>query len=399
MKQTRIKSLLAIVCLAAAACSGLMIASTLGSETETRYSIPAISFEEREAQSSTRLYITAFQSYFISVVDPASGRSVHEIPVTSQQAGVAVAPDGTRLYVVDGQDREDGYLRILDTRSWKTIHEEAVADRAVLIGGNPVSLSSDGRWLVVQHHSYDENRPWQSLFDTKLLTFRPELASRMPTTRFRSATIAGRPGHPRVYAASESSMIALNSENLATLWTTEAPKSWHAPPALASRGDVLYGLYPQVEVGCPCTQGRVQVKRMSLQLRLWGASTGRTIEKIELTERLSVPKATIGRGYRGYLSISPDGSRLYIAWENRIWALNAQSLGVQGELALPFAVDGMCLSVDGKELYVLPTTAAVKEPVRGLWTIDADRLSILRNTTDWPRLWVTFMFAAPAPGG
>ena len=111
--------------------------------TESRLSIPAVSASELTTLSSTRIYLTAFQSYFISIVDPKSGHAVHKIYVESQQAGMAVSPDGLRLYVMDGHDYNEGFLRVFDTSSWKVIFEIPVANRAVLIGGNPLSLSGE----------------------------------------------------------------------------------------------------------------------------------------------------------------------------------------------------------------------------------------------------------------
>src|SRR5436309_14667105 len=122
---------------------------------ENRLTIPAVTESELAAASSTRIYLTAFQSYIISVIDPKSGHAIHEIDVQSQQAGIGVSPDGRRLYVLDGRDYNEGSLRVFDTASWQVIFEIPVANRAVLLCGNPLSLSGDGRWLLVQHYDSD----------------------------------------------------------------------------------------------------------------------------------------------------------------------------------------------------------------------------------------------------
>ena len=36
------------------------------------------------------------------MIDPLSGHVLREFPVVGSQAGIAVSPDGTRFYVVDG---------------------------------------------------------------------------------------------------------------------------------------------------------------------------------------------------------------------------------------------------------------------------------------------------------
>ena len=65
---------------------------------------------------------------------------------------------------------------------------------------------------------------------------------------------------------------------------------------------------------------------------------------------------------------------------------------------LTAAADGVALSIDGRELYLLPSTAgdlAVRE--RGMWSVDAVALKIVRRVSDWPQLLRPFMFGAPAP--
>ena len=140
------------------------------------HSLLTASPAERRTASDTRLYvISAFHSvqtgplYNISVVDPASGHVLHEIPVTGGAPGLAVSPDGKRLYVVDGE--ADGRLRVIDTATWQVIHQEPIADRALFRIGFPLSLSSDGRWLLVDHYSHTREIGWISVFDTWTLKF------------------------------------------------------------------------------------------------------------------------------------------------------------------------------------------------------------------------------------
>ncbi len=169
------------------------------SNLEQRKAIPPITDEERKKSSKTWLYIAGLQTYVVNVVDPMSGHALHEIPLMAQSPGVAVAPDGSRLYIVDGQ--RDGQLLVFDTATWEVIYREPVTHRAELIGGNPVSLSGDGRWLLAQHYNYNNGRRWTSVFDTRSLQFRPEGASVLQIPEgFRFMRMAGRPGHPRLYA-------------------------------------------------------------------------------------------------------------------------------------------------------------------------------------------------------
>ncbi|PYV82008.1 MAG: hypothetical protein DMG05_28895, partial [Acidobacteria bacterium] len=332
------------------------------------------------------------------VIDPKSGHATHEINVQSQQAGIAVSPDGRRLYVLDGRDYDEGFLRVFDTASWQVIFEIPVPSRAVLLGGNPLSLSGDGRWLLVQRYSYDTEGAPTSIFDTTLLRFRSGLSldSLLPNT-LHFTRMAGRPGHTRIYADLEGALQSFSSTELAPLWTSSTPKTREPGLVISPDEKRLYGLYPDVINGCPGPEGRMPANRMKLLLTVWQTATGRVIRQTDLTQTISVPKATIGRGNRGYLAMSSDGETLYAGWENRLWALDSGTFNLKIELALPFAVDGMTSSVDGTELYLLPTTAATRHPTPGLWTVATESLQLIRHTEDWPRLRVPFMFSGPAP--
>jgi len=73
---------------------------------------------------------------------------------------------------------------------------------------------------------------------------------------------------------------------------------------------------------------------------------------------------------------------------------------VTAELVLPAPVDGLALSKDGSELYLLPAFSGdlvVRET--SLWTVDATALTLIRHASDWPLLTMPLMFAAPAPEG
>jgi hypothetical protein len=82
-----------------------------------------------------------------------------------------------------------------------------------------------------------------------------------------------------------------------------------------------------------------------------------------------------------------------------LWALDAETLQVVQELRLPAPVDGMVQSVDGRELYLLPSMSgnlAVRN--LGMFTVDAATLEMENHVEDWPRLKIPFFFTAPAPG-
>lgn len=361
--------------------------------------LPTASPEERQAASNTWLYLLAFQSGAVSVIDPRSGHALYTIPTEGDRAGMAVAPDGVRLYVVDGL--QAGRLRVFDTATWEVIHQEPVAKRARMFI-NPITLSGDGRWLVVRHYDYDREQAWTSVFDTRRLAFLPDGTWSLTdcSDNILLVGLLGRPDHERLYAECGNSVIALDADTLEPLWETPAPLSPHPDLDLASDGRLLFGLYPQVQTRVG-SNGHRRATETDLRLIVWGTQAGHRVHDIALSEQVTVPPATIGRGDAGYLAITPDGERLYVAWEDRLWALSTESLKVVAELDLPAPVDGMALSPDGRALYLLPATAGdLKVRGHGLWSVDATALELVRRTPDWPEnlnLFAADLVAASAP--
>jgi len=106
---------------------------------------------------------------------------------------LAVSPGGARLYVADWLSGQEGQLRIFDTANWQVVHREPLPDLIRLLGGNPRTLSPDGRWLVVSFYAPDGQTGWQRVFDTESLKFMPIEAWRLDDCGFGQIRLIGRP--------------------------------------------------------------------------------------------------------------------------------------------------------------------------------------------------------------
>jgi hypothetical protein len=374
---------------------------TLGHSPGSRLPLPTASASEREDASNTWLYLAAFQSMSVSVIDPHSGHTLHEIPTVDDRAGVAISPAGDRLYMIDDLSLNAGKLRVLDTKTWRVIHQEPVANLARMFI-NPIILSGDGSWLLVHHYDDRRDHAWDSVFDTRQLRFLPDGTSELPDCSIDvlQVGLTGSPGHPRLYSVCNNILTSIDSDTLEPLWHTPAPTSHRPSLVLGPAGKHLYGLFPQITTVL-ASNGHYRVSETELRLLAWSAETGQLEQEVKLRRQVTVPPATIGRGDAGYLTRSPDGTRLYVAWEDRLWAVMTEKLQVVDELALPAAVDGMGLSRDGRELYLLPAWSGdLRVQGHGLWTVDSIGLKLTRQTVDWPdeaNLFAAELVAAPAP--
>jgi len=80
----------------------------------------------------------------VTIIDPATDRVVGEIPGIEISNGIAVAPDGSRIYVTGEVDRA---LFVADARTFEVISKIPVSGRP-----SGVAVSKDGRWIYVGIH-------------------------------------------------------------------------------------------------------------------------------------------------------------------------------------------------------------------------------------------------------
>jgi hypothetical protein len=186
-------------------------------------------------------------------------------------------------------------------------------------------------------------------------------------------------------------VIAWGSDTLREAWRSYAPNGVLPALALSPDGMRLYGVYPRGEDGCGSTNS-------DLTLVAWDAVSGQVTRELGLGEQVDVPAATCGRGGGVYLAVSEGGRELFIAWEAKLYGVDAATFKVTRERELPAPVDGLAQSVNGRELYLLPATAGdLTARYHGLWAVDVQEWESMRTVTEWDEAIVApFMFAVPA---
>src|SRR5690242_10546257 len=80
-------------------------------------------------------YIANQRSNNVSVIATASNTVTATIPVGSYPGGVAVTPDGSKVYVANGNQVSNGTISVIDTSSNTVTATITVAD------GNPVGMA------------------------------------------------------------------------------------------------------------------------------------------------------------------------------------------------------------------------------------------------------------------
>ena len=105
-------------------------------------------------------YITNFGSGTVSVIDTATDTATATIPVGNLPAGVAVTPDGSKVYVTHFTPSEvpSGTVSVIDVHS-----DEIVSN--IKVGTRPwgMALSPDGKYLFTANGPSDDI----SVIDTK----------------------------------------------------------------------------------------------------------------------------------------------------------------------------------------------------------------------------------------
>ena len=319
---------------------------------------------------------------------------------------MAVSPDGARLYIVDGEPVTDGRLRVFDTSNWDVVHTEPVPSRSALLGGNPISLSPDGRWLVVGFFDYERRDGWERVFDTQGLGFLPDGAWPLDDCG-NTVRLVGHSSVDSVYVQCHDFIAALSSDDLSPRWRTPSPNhsnrdrfGWrvvgHSTLAVSPDGRQLYGLYPleeRIHSG-----SRTPVVRTDLGIISWDAKDGRKTRDVLMGEQASVPVGSASGGDEAILVFSRDGSRLFALWHDMIWSLDPMTLQVEDVLKLPSPVLDAALSMDGNELHLLPqATGHLVQGPSGFLTVDVTSMEVIRQATEWPRLRRPFFYAAPVP--
>jgi YVTN family beta-propeller protein len=93
------------------------------------------------AAASSRIYVANTAGTSVSVIDPEKNKVVQEIGGIQVPEGVAVSPDGKRVYITQFPEK---ILTVVDRKTGKKIKEVPVSGHA-----GDITVTKDGRWVLV----------------------------------------------------------------------------------------------------------------------------------------------------------------------------------------------------------------------------------------------------------
>ncbi|MBI3926343.1 MAG: hypothetical protein HY319_12450 [Armatimonadetes bacterium] len=302
----------------------------------------------------TWLYATSFQRGELLVFDLDTGKTVHRLPVEDGAGiiGFDTSPDGKLLYVVDGSS--SSRLRIFEASDLKLLEEERFPNRALMLGGPPVTQLAAGRWLLIQTYDYPAAAAGVRVYDTHKRVFWP-------------LGLRDRPAGS-TYATGGREIFGLTSEEAYRLF----PPSEEEPDFRV--GERVRWPFPRLSQAAASPDGGALyalefMDYGSRQWRLgcWAREEGgwkETVRTVDLFKKLAPPDDP--RGGSSSLALSPDGLWLAVQRGARAWLLDRKSLAVKAAVELSDVGDHLAFTRDSRALLTFSHDGRVQRvPVEG----------------------------------
>lgn len=254
-------------------------------------------------------YITNLNSANVSVIDVATNSLITAIPVGGSPYGVSVSPDGSTVYVTN---RDDSTVSVISTAT------NTVIATIGWVGHHPqgIVVSPDGsKVYVVTDDGFDSQVSIIDAF-TNTLSDSVELPS-------NAQSVCISPDGSTLYV-NDTYYGNLTVVNTATNLITAAITVGYVPTSLAITPD----------------GSKVYVRDYYGHFKVVNTSTG-TVSSTILT----------WNGY--FMTVSPDGSTLYVSAYNKLYVVNAATDTITDSISVGSGLpQGLSVTPDGSKLYV-----------------------------------------------
>lgn len=262
---------------------------------------------------------------------PLSARTMTPVEVGLQPQKMAMAPDGTRLYVTN---RVSSSVTVVDT-----ISGASRASIPVSFSPRAIVMAPDGRHVYVAHDFTDSITVIATASDT---------VTRSIPLSAPAWALATSPDGSTLYVTQGSARTLLMIEAQTGLVKDQMPIGT-APVSLtvSTDGKTVY------VIDSPC--------------RLDGCDPS-TIAVIDVHTNTVTRELTIGKAGET-ATLSPDGTRLYVADLNEVWVFSTTNYELLGKVRT-FVTTSLTISADGQALY------ATRYDKPSLIAIDTARFTI-----------------------
>ncbi|RXA15078.1 PKD domain-containing protein [Methanosarcina sp. MSH10X1] len=259
-------------------------------------------------------YITNFNSNTVSVINTSSDAVTATVPVGKKPMGVAVSPDGTRIYVANVNYEGRGTVSVIDTARNEVT---ATVDIGYKYGPCGVAVTPDGKKLFVA----DRDINGVSLIDTATNT----VTATMPAGA-NPLGVAITPDGTKVYVTNRY------SDNISVIDTATNKVTAAVKVGLGPSGITVNREGTKVYVA-NCESNSVSVINTSSD-----------------TVTATVPAGEWPMG----VAISPDGAKVYLANEgsNDVSVIDTATKTVISTVRVGKSPYGIAVSPDGTKVYV-----------------------------------------------
>ncbi|MGV8076726.1 MAG: PKD domain-containing protein [Methanosarcina sp.] len=304
-------------------------------------------------------YITNFNSNTVTVINTANDTFKDTVPVGKKPFGVAVSPDGTRVYVTNANYGESGTVSVIDTARNEVT---ATVDMGYKYSPSGVAVTPDGKKLFVANRDING----VSIIDTAA-----NVVTASVPAGINPLGVAVTPDGKKVYVANRySNNISVIDTGTNTVTAT-------------------------VKVGLgPCG---VTLNQAGTNLYVTNCESN-AISIIDTSANTVTSTVPVGKWPMG-VTVSPDGTKIYVANEgsNNVSVIDTATNNVTATVTVGKSPYGIAVTPDGTKIYVA-NSGNDDDPGNTVSVIDAatNRVTAAVNTGFIPIAFGQFMSPLPA---